>query len=235
MARLPRLALPGCVHQIVQRGNNGQAISLTDADRQLLLSLLEEHSRSAKVAIHAYVLLGESLHLLATPETHEGLPQLMQSVGRRYVRLFNGSHQRSGTLWEGRYRSTVIQPERHLLDCMTFLDWRPVQSGLVREPAAYPWSSHAHYIGARTDKLVTPHAMYWALGNTPFSRELAYSQRVAGGLPAKTEAAVLNATRGWALGDAAFVDTLQKLTDRRLSPGRAGRPRRVTRMSSVPE
>ena len=159
----------------------------------------------------------------------------MQAIGRRYVRLFNSTHGRSGTLWEGRYRSTVIQPERHLLDCMAYLDWRPVQASVVREPGAYPWSSHGHYTGTRTDKLVTPHAMYWALGNTPFSRELAYSERVAGGLSHKTEAAIANATLGWPLGDSAFVESLQKFTERRLSPGKAGRPRKRVASSSVPE
>jgi putative transposase len=234
MARLPRLALPGCVHHIVQRGNNGQAIVVTDTDRQLLLSLLEEHSRPLGVAVHAYVLLDDSLHILATPETTEGLPQLMQSIGRRYVRLFNSMHGRSGTLWEGRYRSTVIQPERHLLDCMTFMDWRPVHAKLVREPAQHAWSSHGHYIGERADKLITPHAVYWTLGNTPFSRELAYSQRVAAGLSHSVESAIAGSTRGWALGDEAFVQRLQKMTDRRLRPGKAGRPRRAD-SESVPK
>jgi putative transposase len=235
MARLPRLALPGCVHHIVQRGNNGQPIVVTDADRQLLLSLLEEHSRRLKVAVHAYVLTNDSLQLLATPESADGLPQLMQSIGRRYVRLFNSAHGRTGTLWEGRYRSTVIQPERHLLDCMTFMDWRPVHANLVREPAQHAWSSHGHYTGARADKLITPHAVYWTLGNTPFSRELAYSQRVAAGLSTTVESAIAGSTRGWALGDEAFVQALQKLTERRLVQGKAGRPRKSKLVESVPK
>ena len=112
MARLPRLTVPGYPHHVIQRGNNRQRIFTDDADRQRLLALLAEYAAAFQVAVHAYVLMDNHFHLLLTPETVDGIPQMMQAVGRQYVRYFNDRHQRSGTLWEGRYRSTLIQTER---------------------------------------------------------------------------------------------------------------------------
>src|SRR6266542_341841 len=108
MARLPRLTVPGYPHHLIQRGNNRQAIFAANADYETLLSMLEEHATQAGVAIHAYVLMSNHFHLLATPDTAQGIPRMMQSVGRRYVRYFNQRQNRTGTLWEGRYKSTLI-------------------------------------------------------------------------------------------------------------------------------
>lgn len=225
MARLPRLTLPGYAHHVIQRGNNRQPIFATPADREVLLALLAEYAAKFRVALHAYVLMDNHFHLLATPETADGLPQMMQAVGRRYVRYFNDRQGRSGTLWEGRYRSTLIQAERHLLACMVYIDLNPVRAGLVAEPRDYPWSSHGHYVGLRRDRLITPHALYWQLGNTPFAREAAYAELVRAGLSGPQQAALTqSALSGWALGDAAFVGALQKRTQRRVSKAQAGRP-----------
>ena len=225
MARLPRLTLPGYVHHVIQRGNNRQPIFADDADRDTLLALLEEHARKAGVAVHAYVLMPNHFHLLATPQTAEGLPQLMQSVGRSYVRTFNNRHGRSGTLWEGRYRSTVLDATRYLLPCMAYLDLNPVRAGLVAQPADYPWSSHAHARGLRHERLITPHALYWSLGNTPFAREAAYGALVQGGVSGADQADLTaSALAGWALGDEKFAAELQKNTVRRVTKSRAGRP-----------
>ena len=225
MARLPRLTLPGLPHHIIQRGNNRQPIVAITADYQKLLDLLAENAAKFKVAVHAYVLMGNHFHLLATPETADGLPQMMQAVGRRYVRYFNDRQQRSGTLWEGRYRSTLIQTERYLLACMAYIDLNPVRAEMVADPKDYPWSSHAHYIGLRVDKLITPHPLVWQIGNTPFAREVQYAELVHAGLSAKQQgeltASVLS---GWALGDKDFVADLQKRTSRRVMKARAGRP-----------
>lgn len=230
MARLPRLSLPGYPHHVIQRGNNLQPISTSTADCQTLLALIEENARKFSVAVHAYVLMCNHFHLLATPETPEALSQMMQAVGRRYVRYFNDSQGRSGTLWEGRYRSTLIQPERYLLACMAYIDLNPVRHGLVAQARDYPWSSHAHYAGLRVDKLVTPHPLFWSLGNTPFAREAAYAERVQEGVPADQQQALTQSVLGgWALGDAAFVADLQTRTPRRISKMQAGRPLRINR------
>jgi putative transposase len=225
MARLPRLTLPGYPHHVIQRGNNRQAIFSSTADYEMLLALLDENASKFGVALHAYVLMSNHFHLLATPATAEGLPQMMQAVGRRYVRYFNDRQGRSGTLWEGRYRSTLIETERYLLACMVYIDLNPVRAGLVREASDYPWSSHGHYVGLRTDKLITPHPLYWSLGNTPFAREASYAELVrAGTTPEQQEALTRSALGGWALGGEHFVADLQKRTERRIQKNQPGRP-----------
>ncbi len=225
MARLPRLTVPGYPHHVIQRGNNRQAIFVDDVDREFMLGLLGEYAPACRVAVHAYVLMGNHLHLLATPETADGLPKLMQSVGRRYVRHFNDRHGRTGTLWEGRYRATVIETERYLLACMAYIELNPVRAGMVAQASDYPWSSHAHYIGLRQDRLVTPHPLWWTLGNTPFAREAAYAELVHAGLSMAQQTALTDATlRGWALGSDAFAAQLQTQTVRRTTPRLPGRP-----------
>ena len=225
MARLPRLALPGYPHHVVQRGNNRQPIFFDAADRETMWSLLAEHARRHQVAVHAYVFMDSELRLLATPQTEGGLSLLMQAVGRAYVRYFNQRHGRTGTLWEGRYRSAVLQAERWLLPCMAYFDLSPVREGLCESPADFRWSSHGHYAGLRSDRLITPHRLYWELGNTPFARDAAYAARVGEGVRMADGAALdASVTGGWALGDADFVHALQQATPRRLTRARPGRP-----------
>ena len=221
MARLPRLTLPGHLHHVIQRGNNRQSIFADSEDFETMLSLLADNAQKFGVAVHAYVLMDNHFHLLATPTTADGLPQMMQAVGRRYVQYFNRRHART----EGRYRSTVLQPERYLLPCMVYLDLNPVRAGQVAQPGDYPWSSHAHWLGLRHDRLLTPHALYWALGNTPFAREAAYAALVQAGIGSQEQTVLTSsALSGWALGDAEFVKELQKHTPRRVAQGQAGRP-----------
>jgi putative transposase len=228
MARLPRLTIPGYPHHIIQRGNNRQPIFASSPDYESLLSMLEENARKFGVAIHAYVLMSNHFHLLATPETAQSIPHMMQAVGRRYVRYFNQRQGRTGTLWEGRYKSTLIQSERYLLACMAYIDLNPVRGGLAADAASYPWSSHDHYIGRRQDRLITPHPLYWELGNTPFARDAAYAELVQSGITAEQQQALTDsALRGWALGEAGYVADLQRRTARRVSKTRAGRPRSV--------
>lgn len=231
MARQPRLSLAGYPHHIIQRGNNRQLIFMDVADRQLFLDLLEEHSRQFGVAIHSYVLMDNHIHVLATPSTAEALPGMMQAVGRRYVRYFNDRYHRTGTLWDGRYKSTLVQSESYLLICMAYVDLNPVRAGMVAQPADYAWSSHGHYTGQRTDKLITPHSLAWELGNTPFAREAAYASLVQGGLAHGAQTAITDSVLyGWALGDAEFVANLQKKTRRRLVKGQAGRPKNIAKI-----
>ena len=226
MARLPRLTVAGYPHHIIQRGNNRQAIVRSDADRECLLELMAENARKHQVAFNAYVLMDNHFHLLLTPETAEGVPLMMQAVGRRYVRYFNDLHGRTGTLWEGRYRSTLVQTERYLLACMVYIDLNPVRAGMVPAAELYPWSSHAHYIGLRHDKWLTPHPLVWSLGNTPFAREAAYAELVRQGLSSARQRELSeSALQGWPLGGAVFLARLREQTARRLEKGRAGRPR----------
>ncbi|MDB5886336.1 MAG: hypothetical protein JWR74_2507 [Polaromonas sp.] len=225
MARLPRLTIPGFPHYIIQRGNNRQSIFSSAADHQMLLALIDENAQKFGVAVHAYVLMDNHFDMLATPASVDGLPNMMQAVGRRYVRYFNDKQRRTGSLWEGRYRSTVVDTDRYLLACMAYIDLYPVRAGLVKEASAYAWSSHAHYAGLRADKGIAPHALFWALGNTPFSRESAYAAMVARGLaPEQLDALTQLSLGGWALGDENFAIKLQKHTLRRIQKTTAGRP-----------
>ena len=225
MARLPRLTVTGYPHHVILRGNNRQDIFKATADYQRMLDLLAEHSKVQGVDIHAYVLMSNHLHLLVTPQQDQALPKMMQAVGRSYVQVFNKVHGRTGTLWEGRYRSTLIQTDRYLLACMAYIDLNPVRAHMVAQPEDHVWSSHAHYTGRRNDRLITPHALYWGLGNTPFAREAAYAELVRAGISTDQQGALTDATlRGWALGDAAFKLSLQDQTQRRLTKSKAGRP-----------
>jgi putative transposase len=229
MARQPRLTVAAYPHHVIQRGNDRQAIVRDDADRERLLALWQEHAQTFKVAIHAYVVMDNHFHLLVTPETDDGLPKMMQAVGRAYVRYFNLRHQRTGTLWEGRYRSNLIESERYLLACMVYIDLNPVRAGMVQQPADFKWSSHRHCIGQASDKLVTPHALFWSLGNTPFAREAAYAELVQTGLAQADKVQLTrSALSGWALGSADFVSELEQSTTRRLAPRKAGRPFKTT-------
>jgi putative transposase len=228
MARLPRLSFAGLPHHIIQRGHNGQPIFLRPADYQFMLDLLFEYASKFDVAVHAYVLLPNHFHLLVTPHAASGLPQMLQALGRRYVRYFNDAQGRTGTLWDGRYRSTVLQPDLYALPCMAYMDLNPVRAGICATAAEYAWSSHGHYIGRRTDRLVIPHAQFWGLGNTPFAREAAYFDLIEAGVGTAQHQAMTDATlKGWALGDPTFLQELQKATPRRLSKGQAGRPPRA--------
>jgi len=225
MARLPRLTLPGYVHHVIQRGNNRQLIFTKPADYEVMLSLLTDSAKKFEVAVHAYALLSHHFHLLATPSDDRGLPLMMQAVGRSYVRYFNDLYLRSGTLWEGRYRSTLIQAERYLLSCMAYVDLSPVRDGLVAEAGEYRWSGYRHYAGIQADRLLTPHALFWSLANTPFAREAAYVKRVGDGVAlSEADALTQSALSGWPLGDVNFVTELGKKTDRRVFLAKAGRP-----------
>ena len=226
MARLPRLSLGGHVHHILQTGNNRQPIFLDDADYLCMHALFARYAPEFKVAVHAYVLMSNHFHVLVSPESSQGVAGFMQAVGRRYVRYFNDRHGRTGTLWEGRYRSTVIQADVYLLPCMAYIDLNPVRAGLVAHAKDYRWSSFGHYAGLHVDKAVVPHDCYWRLGNTPFAREAAYTDLVQRGIAAQHQVALTEAVRqGWALGDAKFTGHLQKQIPRRVVKAKPGRPR----------
>lgn len=231
MARLPRLTVPGYPHHVIQRGNNRQAIFMDNADREHFLQLLRDYARQHQVAVHAYVLMDNHVHLLLTPQTEQGVPGLMQALGRHYVRTFNQRHGRTGTLWEGRYRSTLIEAERYLMACMVYIDLNPVRAGMVMQAADFPWSSHGHYVGQRTDPLLTSHALVWGLGNTPFAREAAYAEMVQAGLPADHLQRLGRAAHsGWALGGSEFLSKVGGETERRITPARRGRPSKASKI-----
>jgi putative transposase len=225
MARLPRLTLPGQPHYVVQRGNNLQAIFADAQDYASMKDLLREMARRFGVDIHAFILLPNQLHLLVTPETADSLPQFMQSVGRSYVRSFNNRHGRSGTLWEGRYRATVLEPQAWMLPAMVVLENQAVTEGVSARAVDYGWSSARHNAGAQVDGMLRLHPAYWSLGDTPFAREAAYALMLDRGPSEEVQEVVLGAAfKGWVLGSDSFIQGLAKHTERRLQRQKAGRP-----------
>lgn len=174
MARTARQAVAGYPCHVIQRGNNRQPVFVDDLDRREYLASIAEAIQAHAVTLHAYVLMDNHVHLLVTPRAPEGLSRALQALGRRYVRRFNRRHGRTGTLWEGRFRSSLIETDRYLLACQRYIELNPVRAGLVVSAADWPWSSHRHHAGLAHDPLVTAHPVVWSLGNTPFERETQY-------------------------------------------------------------
>jgi putative transposase len=229
MARQPRLILPKQPHHIVQRGNDRQLIFREPDDYARFLVWLREASRFYHVAIHAYALLPTHLHLLATPETEEGLAAMMQKLGRFYVPWYNNKYERAGGLFEGRFRTAVVDTDRHFLMCSRFIELAPVREGQALEPGGYQWSSYPHHAGLQPDSTITDHALVWALGNTPFQREAAYIDLVQQGIAAdELEHIAASVQKGQPLGSQAFKQELERKTQRRILPAKRGRPFKTT-------
>jgi putative transposase len=228
MARLPRLIVPNQPHHVIQTGNNDQDIFLDADDYQAFLGWLRTAAKNYKVAVHAYVLMPNHLHLLVSPADEDGLGQMMQWVGRYYVPYFNQKYARSGTLWSGRYKTSLIDAEQYFMLCSRYIESNPVRNGMVGNAADYPWSSYAHHAGVRPDGLVTDHAQYWALGNTPFQREAAYIALAEPALTAEqTEVIAKAVLKGWPLGSDKFKTELQHKMKRQVLPAKRGRPFKV--------
>ena len=228
MARLPRLVISHQLHHIIQRGIDAKRIFADDEDCSSFLTWLGEASKLFKVAIHAYVLMPDHLHLLVTPIDETGLSKMMQWIGRHYVPYFNAKYERQGTLWQGRYKATVMEPHPYLLRTSLYIESNPVRSRLVADALDYPWTSYQHHVGLKTNSLITDHPVYWAMGNTPFQREAAYKEMMLNGLSATETQALTAATlKAWMLGTASFKAEMTKLTERRVEPIKRGRPRRL--------
>lgn len=229
MARLTRLSLPGLPHHVMQIGHSRLPIFVDDDDRRAWCEHLREASLVAKVDVHAYVLMDNHVHLLATPrEAAASLSMMMQSLGRRYVAGFNRRHGRSGTLWEGRFRAALVDPDERLLPCMRYVDSHALRSGLVASAADYRWSSCAHHLGRLRDPLVADPACYWALGNTPFEREGAYRSYLDEGVALAEARAISSATRrGWPIASDSARQRFAAQLGRDATPRPRGRPRKA--------
>ncbi|TFW21950.1 REP-associated tyrosine transposase [Duganella callida] len=224
MARLPRLIVPHQPHHVIQTGANNQDVFLDANDYQSFLGWLRAAAKTYKVAVHAYVLMPNHLHLLVTPSDDNGLAQMMQLIGRYYVPYFNQKYSRSGTLWNGRYKTSLIDADEYFMLCSRYIESNPVRAGLVSRMEDYPWSSYCHHAGIRPDGLVIDHAKFWELGNTPFQREAAY---VALAQPlSQDEITVISKAllKGWPLGSEQFQTALQHKVKRQVLPAKRGRP-----------
>jgi putative transposase len=227
MARPGRCFLPDQPLHLIQRGNNRQAIFFSARDYVRYRDWLGEAARANGCAVHAYVLMTNHVHLLLTPSREHSVPRLMQSLGRRYVHYVNASYRRTGTLWEGRYRASLIDSESYLLACCRYIELNPVRAGLVTHPKDYPWSSYAAQALGRPDPLVTPHPLYLALGLTTGERQQAYRALFRAALGADSIAAIRRATNGgWALGSEGFRRRVAEALGRPVAPAPRGRPRK---------
>lgn len=225
MARLPRYVLPGVPQHVIQRGNNRQPIFAEDQDYRAYLDWLKAAADQHGLLVHAYVLMTNHAHLLVTPEQEDSIGKTLQSLGRRYVQYFNFTYDRTGTLWEGRYRATVVQAEDYLLTCSRYIELNPVRAGMVTSPAHYRYSSYRHNAQGRTDPLLTAHEVYKRLGRTIAGRADAYRALFRGAVEEAALQEIRTATNtGWALGNDRFHKDLAQLTKRRSTPLARGRP-----------
>jgi putative transposase len=226
MARLGRYFLPDQPLHVIQRGNNREPTFFCDDDyiryREWLGAAAADHGCS----IHAYVLMTNHVHLLATPERADSIPRMMQSLGRRYVRHVNFTYRRTGTLWEGRYRAAPIDGEAYFLACCRYIELNPVRAGMVGHPREYSWSSYrANALGA-LDALVSIHPLYRALARTVAERRSAYRALFRSSLDVGFVDALRAATNGgWALGNERFKLQIARALKRRVAPLPRGRPR----------
>lgn len=217
MARLPRLCLPGIPQHIIQRGNNRQACFATNEDFAAYAHWLEELSSKYHIAVHAWVFMTNHVHLLVTPASTEGVSNMMQSLGRQYVRYFNHTYKRTGTLWEGRFKSCVIDADNYLLLCQRYIELNPVRANMVNHPAEYKWSSYSANGHGRKVKLYTPHQAYLQLGKTVSQRTKAYQELFHSQLNEEQINMIRAASnKGMALGSYRFKHEVEKLTGRRV-------------------
>lgn len=227
MARLPRFNLPGIPQHIIQRGNNRQACFFYEHDYIVYLDKLNEYSKKYNVQIHSFVLMTNHVHLLLTPEEGDGVSRLMQSLGRYYVRYVNQAYQRSGTLWEGRFKSTLVDSENYLLAVSRYIELNPVRAKMVEDPAEYPWSSYQQNAIGKAINLITPHFCYQSLGKTDKERQAAYQALFSDKLPDIILEQIRNSTnKAWALGNTAFKKQIETKTGRRSSPSLRGGDRK---------
>lgn len=228
MPRRPRLALPYVPLHLIQRGNNRQACFFADEDYRFYLDWLTEYASKMGCQVHAYVLMTNHVHLLLSAGQAESVGALMKAVGQRYVQYVNRTYRRSGTLWEGRFRSCPTQGETYLLACQRYIELNPVRAGMVAHPAEYRWSSYRANAQGELDALVQPHPLYEALGQDAAIRQAVYRELFRFELDPGLVDEIRKATNGnFALGDARFADQISAVLGRRVTPGLPGRPRKL--------
>lgn len=227
MARLPRFDVPGHPQHVIQRGNNRSIIFVGDEDYEFYMTKLGEACKRYQCDLHAYVLMTNHVHLLMTPHLKGGIGKVMQMLGRYYVQYFNYQYNRTGTLWEGRYKATVLDSEQYLLSCSRYIELNPVRADMVNHPADYPWSSyHFNALGV-SNSLIKAHTIYIALGRRAASRQSAYRALFEHQIPERTMDEIRAATnKSWALGNEKFLEQIEELTQRQVQPKPRGGDKR---------
>jgi putative transposase len=227
MPRRPRVHLPGVPLHIVQRGHNREPCFFAEEDYFSYLHWLGEALTSTRSALHAYVLMTNHVHLLVTVREAEAVPTLIISLGRRYVQYINRSHRRTGTLWDSRYKSSLIHAETYFLACQRYIELNPVRAAIVADPAHYRWSSYRCHALGQLDPLLLPHPAYVALGSTLAERQEAYRALFRHALDEEAIADIRVAlNQSQPLGDARFYAKISRLTGERRELKPRGRPRK---------
>lgn len=230
MPRKPRFILPGVPVHIVQRGHSREAVFFQEEDYAAYLGWLAEASARYGCGIHAYVLMTNHIHILATPRNCQGISRMMQYVGRCYVPYINRTYGASGSIWEGRYKASLVQEEDYLMACMRYIELNPVRAGMVRSPAHYRWSSYRCNAQGKEDALVSPHAVYLALGETQLVRTQAYRALFKDYLQDDALAAIRAAWQtGTPLGNNRFREQVEKRLGCKVGQDRRGRPAKAER------
>jgi len=226
MPRKPRFTLPGVPQHIVQRGNNREPCFLAETDYRRYLLDLREVSCKFNCRIHAYVLMTNHVHLLATPLTEHAIGQMMQALGRRYVYYINHTYLRTGTLWEGRYKANLVDGEAYLLTCMRYIELNPVRAGMVEHPGDYAWSSYSANAQGKCEPLIAPHPLYHALGDAEGERQKAYRELFRHHVDDDDLHSIRDAlNHELVLGRSHFKDRIETMTRRQTRAGLPGRPR----------
>lgn len=229
MPRRARVTLAGVPHHIIQRGNNRSACFYMDEDYENYLRWLEEYSYEYACQVHAYVLMTNHTHLLVTPKEPDGLANLMKRLGQRYVQSINRQYNRSGTLWEGRFKSCIVNEEKYLLGCYRYIELNPVRARMVEHPGSYPWTSYRANAQCEVSSLLTPHNVYTRLGSSKAARARCYRELFKISMPSKLIDEIRRSTNGnYALGSDVFRKEVAAMIGRRASPGKPGRPRQTT-------
>ena len=225
MPHHPRIDLPGTPHHVIQRGNNRAACFFADDDYYCYLHWLKKAANDHGVAIHAYVLMTNHVHLLVTPGKPGALSAMMQSLGRRYVRYINATYKRTGTLWEGRFKAGVIDDESYLLKVYRYIELNPVRANLVAHPGQYMWSSYPINADGKASELVVPHERYLALGLTRETRLTGYAALFSTEPDANATERIRSAVNlGIGVNDARFREEADAAHERK----KGGRPRKET-------
>ncbi|MEQ8204595.1 MAG: transposase [Woeseia sp.] len=227
MPRQPRYFIPGIPQHVIQRGVDRQAVFFELDDFQLYRKALLTSAMQTRCAVHAYVLMTNHTHLLLTPGTSRSLPLLMQAMGRFYVQALNRKHDRTGPLWQGRYKASLVQDDRYLLTCHRYIELNPVRAKMVESPADYPFSSYGHNALGREDALLTPHPLYLSLASNHARRPAAYRQLFNDVIPTHELETIRTTTNACLLlGDSRFTKQIEAMLGRSVSPGKSGRPRK---------
>jgi len=227
MPRLPRLNLVDIPQHIVQVGHNNLACFFDDEDYAFYLQSLEAASNQYSVDIHAYVLLPNMIQIIATPRIPNGISSMMQSLGRRYVQFVNHRYRRSGTLWAGRYKSSLIDSDAYLLTCYRYVELRPMYLGLADGPAEYPWSSFHFHTCAAESELIKDHRLYTELGETDEERAQEYSKLFRYSFDRGLMQFIAETVKlGQVLGGDAFKEKIEQIANQRVRPLKRGRPRK---------